>query len=256
MLSVGILTWNSPNTLRNTLTTYKTSGLLDASDDVFIVIQKSELQLEEKVVCDEFGLRSVLLPDNGKMGSGYKAIYENAKHEYLMLLENDWVIKADRDAVNYFFTNAGGFLSDGYDVVRGRSRSNPGWPNGAVSWFAHRPPEDILQGGPDYLSECMYWITDPELTFPNHIAKIDSIIPARNHGESWYTTTSKNCNHTNNPCIYKKSFYRDVILPYCVFGNSIEDQIHGIWAQQDYKCVFGFGVFTHERHDGFWRTEY
>lgn len=253
MLSIGILTWNSPNTLRHTLTTYKTSGLLDVSDDVFVVIQNSEKQIEEEVVCNDFGLRSILLPDNGRMGSGYKAIYENAKHEYLMLLENDWIINVDRDSINYFFTNAIDFLRNGYDVVRARSRSNPGWPNACVYWWSTSPPERIMREGPDYLSECMYWIADPELEFPDHISKIDSAIPARSHGESWYTTTSRNCNHTNNPCMYKKTFFHDTILPYCGFGNAIEDQIHDIWAKQDYKCVFGFGLFTHERHDGFWR---
>jgi len=216
-------------------------------------MQHSEKQLEEEAVCNDFGLRSVLLPDNGKMGSGYKAIYENAKHEYFMLLENDWVVNADRDSVNYFFTNAIDFLKNGYDVVRARSRSNPGWPNACIHWWGSSPPERIMNEGPDYLSESMYWISDPELTFPDHIAKIDSVIPARNPGETWYTTTSRNCNHTNNPCMYKKSFFRDAILPYCVSGNTIEDQIHSIWAKQEYKCVFGFGLFTHERHDGFWR---
>jgi hypothetical protein len=225
------------------------------SDDIFVVSQKSETQETEKQICDTFGLRFVALPDNGRMGSGYKAIYENAKYEYLMLLENDWTLNANRDSVNYFFTNAIDFLRNGYDVVRARSRSNPGLPNGAVAWFGHLPPEVILEHGPNYLSECMFWIADPELTFPDHIAKIDSVISARNPGETWYTTTSRNCNHTNQPCLYKKSFYRDVILPYCLFDKSIEDQIHNIWAQQDYKCVFGFGLFTHERHDGFWRNE-
>lgn len=254
MLSIGILTWNSPNTLRHTLTTYKASGLLDVSDDVFIVIQNSEKQLEEKAVCNDFGLRSILLPDNGKMGSGYKAIYENAKHEYLMFLENDWVVNSDRDSVDYFFTNAIHFLKNGYDVVRARSRSNPGIPNGAVTLFSHNPPEIMLSHFVDYLSETMYWIDDPELTFPDNIAKIDSVIPAKTRGQSWYTASSRNCNHTNNPCIYKKSFYRDVILPYCVFGSTIEDQIQQpMWAKQDYKCVFGVGLFTHERYDGFWR---
>jgi hypothetical protein len=255
MLSIGILTWNSPNTLRHTLTTYKTSGLLEVSDDVFVVIQNSEKQAEEEVVCNDFGLRSVLLPDNGRMGSGYKAIYENAKHEYLMLLENDWIINVDRDSINYFFTNAIDFLRNGYDVVRARSRSNPGLPNACVYWWSTSPPERIMNEGPDYLSECMYWIDDPELEFPDHIAKIDSVIPPSNHGEYWYTTTSRNCNHTNNPCIYKKTFFQNAILPYCVSGNAIEDQLHDIWAKQDYKCVFGFGLFTHERHDGFWRNE-
>ena len=262
MLSIGILTWNSPNTLRNTLTTYKETGLLDVSDDVFVVIQNSEKQSDEQTVCQEFGLRSVLLPDNGRMGSGYKAIHDNAKHEYLMLLENDWVVNADRGAVNYFFTNAVDFLRNGYDVVRARSRSTPGMPNAAVWWFGNSKPEDVLNttrpvNGVEYLSESIYWEEHPEIAFPNHISKIESAIPARTHGETWYTATSKNCNHTNNPCIYKKSFFRDAILPYCIFGKTIEDQIHDIWAQQDYKCVFGFGLFTHLRHDGFWRpSEY
>jgi glycosyltransferase involved in cell wall biosynthesis len=255
MISIGIHTWNAPITLERSLTTYKESALLEVSDDIFVVSQNSESQAAEKEICDKFGIKFIALPDNGRMGSGYNAIYENAKHEYLMLLENDWTLNADRDSVDYFFANAIEFLKNGYDVVRARSRSNPGVPNGAAAWFSHHPPEIILQHGPNYLSESMFWINDPESVFPDHISKVDSVIPARNHGESWYTATSDYCNHTNQPCIYKKSFYRDAILPYCVFGKSIEDQIHNNWAKQQYKCVFGFGLFTHERHDGFWRTE-
>ena len=262
MLSVGIHTWNAPITLERSLNTYKESGFLEISDDIFVVSQKSELQETEKEICDRFGIRFIALPDNGMMGSGYKAIYDNAKHEYLMLLENDWPINANRGSVSYFFVNAVEFLRNGYDVVRARSRENPGMPNAALWWFGKSKPEDVLKmtrpaNGLQYLSESIFWEEHPEIAFPNHISKIESAIPARTHGESWYTTTSKNCNHTNQPCIYKKSFFRDAILPYCVFGKTIEDQIRNAWATHEYKCVFGFGLFTHERHDGFWRpSEY
>ena len=55
-ISIGILTFSAPNNLVNTLTSSSRSGLLNLTDDVFVVINFSELQSEEEKVCTDFNL--------------------------------------------------------------------------------------------------------------------------------------------------------------------------------------------------------
>lgn len=244
-ISAGILTYYAPKTLHHTLSTYKSSGFMDLVDDLFVVIQKSDRQLEEKAVCEELGVRYVLMPDNGKMASGFKAIYENAHHGILLFLENDFTINTSKEDVLEFLLNSLYFLLDrDYDVVRGRSRNHAGEPNYALKWATESPDTFINNS---HLSECIYWEKHPEKIYPSKISKIT---PLKGH-DSWYTSSSKSCNYTNNPYLCRREFFKTEIYPHLVFGENIEDKFTSVWSQQDYKCVFGPGLFTHDRsYDG------
>ena len=71
MLSIGILTFNSPNTLYNSLLSYKSSGLLDFTDDVIVVIQPSHRSSEERKICEGFSIKKVIVnKTNTLMGGG------------------------------------------------------------------------------------------------------------------------------------------------------------------------------------------
>ena len=241
MLSIGILSYYSPKTLQYTFSTYKEAGLFELSDDIFAVLQKSDRQNQEKNVCESFGVRAICLPDNGHMGSGFKAIYENAHHEHVLFLENDFVIHASPKETKEFILNCVYFLeTKNMHVVRGRSRKNPGEPNYAY-YLSDRPPESLNDC--QHLSESIYWLEDPELVYPTKISRIDPIL-----GDAkWYTSLSKSCNYTNNPYACSKSFFEKAILPYTKFGCNIEGELTDIWSKQEYSCVFGPGLFTHNR---------
>lgn len=241
-ISAGILSYFAPKTLEHTLQSYKDSGFLDAVDDVFVVLQKSDRQTQEKEVCDAFGVRSVLLETNGRMASGFKAIYEHAKYDIILPLENDFAIYTTRDEVDSFLSNALYFIKEkGYDIVRGRSRANAGEPNWAVQYWKDESPHTFIHH--THLAECIYWEKDPELVYPS---KIQRILP-ENGSDAWYTTTSQSCHYTNNPFLCTKEFFSSAILPHLIDGENIEDRITGIWSKQSYKCVFGPGLFTHDR---------
>jgi len=244
MLSFGILTFNAPQTLENSLNSYKEKGLLDLSDDVFVVIQMSDRQAEEKAVCDSFGLRCILLPDNGRMAWGFKAIYENAKYDNIMFLENDFVINGARQDVIHFYKNVIYFLKiQKVDVVRGRSRKDPGFPNYAHMNLSHIDPSEFIND--KHLSECIYWVKDPELIYPSKISRIRALI--QNGFSSWYRSSSDSCNYTNNPYACSKTFFEQNILPHIKFGECLEDKMHYEWRHKNFKCVFGPGLFTHDR---------
>jgi GT2 family glycosyltransferase len=108
MLSIGILSHYAPNTLSKTLSSYK--SLFEITDDIFAVLQYSDKQKEEEKVCEEFQIRYISLSDNGIMGSGFKAIYENAKYDYILFLENDFEIDKNIN-VDDFINNSIHFLN-------------------------------------------------------------------------------------------------------------------------------------------------
>jgi len=242
MLSIGILTYNAPKTLEYTLNTYKKSGLVYLTDDLFVVIQESDKQPEEKNICDSFGLRCILLPDNGNMASGFKAIYENAKYEHLLFLENDFVINSNESDTKKFFENCLYFLTNmKYDYIRGRNRFDAGEPNYAYDNLKHICPSVFINHF--HLSESIYWLDNPELIYPS---KIERISPLKGE-EKWYKSTSKHCAYTNNPYLCSKGFFKENILPFLRFGSNIEDDLTKIWSERNHNCIFGPGLFTHYR---------
>lgn len=240
-ISAGILSYFAPKTLEHTLQSYKDSGFLDAVEDVFVVLQKSDRQAQEKEVCDSFGVRCVLLETNGRMASGFRAIYEYAKMDILLPLENDFAIYMTRDQVNSFLTNALYFLEKGYDYVKGRSRYTAGVPNYALDYWKDESPHTFVNHS--HLAECIYWVKDPELVYPSKIQRI----PPENGSDAWYLTTSASCNYTNNPFLCTKEFFARAILPHLVDGENIEDRLTPLWSKESYSCVSGPGLFTHDR---------
>ena len=250
-ISAGVLTYFAPKTLAYTLSTYRDSGFLRHVDDFFVVIQKSDRQEQERQVCETFKVRHILLPDNGHMASGFKAIYAAARNDVVLFLENDFIIREGSRSKEagaeteprHFLQNALHFLQSGYDYVKARSRFHAGEPNYALNF--HKAGNSIVEN--THLSESMYWDDHPEQTHPSKI----SALPAPYGNDTWYSASSKYCNYSNNPFFCTRSFFESEILPHLFYGENIEDRLTPIWALRNYKCVFGSGLFTHNRsYDG------
>ena len=244
-ISLGLLSYNAPDTLNQTLQTYKDSGLLDISNDVFAILQKSDKQDEEVKVCENYNIRFIKMPDNGKMASGFKAIYENANNEIVVFLENDFVNYSTKQESINFFKNSINFIENqNIDLIRARNRKNAGEPNNGIPMFKHIPQDEFKNNV--YLSECVYWIDDPEIIYPDKISRIKPLIG----DDKWYFSSSKSCGWTNNAFVTSKKFFKEAVLPHLSGSDNIEDSFTGIWVQQNYNCVFGPGLFTHYRLDG------
>jgi hypothetical protein len=244
-ISLGLLSYNAPDTLKHTLQTYKDSGLLDISNDIFAVLQKSDKQDEEVKVCENYKIRFIKMPDNGKMASGFKAIYENANNDIVVFLENDFVNYSTKQESIDFFNNSINFIKhQNIDLVRARNRKNAGEPNFGIPMFKHIPQDEFKYNV--YLSECVYWIDDPELVYPDQISRIKPLIG----NDKWYSSSSKSCGWTNNAFVTSKKFFKEAVLPHLSGSENIEDSFVGIWSKQNYNCVYGPGLFTHFRLDG------
>jgi len=85
-----------------------------------------------------------------------------------------------------------------------------------------------------HLLDSVHWL-DPAIEFPQFI----------NKSEDMFWTTSRYGNWTNNPCLYKKQFYLDVVRPFAGEGIGLEGNISKWWAEQQYKVGHNEGLFKH-----------
>jgi hypothetical protein len=240
MLSIGLVSYNAPKTLQNTLATYKESGLLKYSDDIFCVVQFSGKQLEEIDICHLFGIKYYILTENVGISGGLLYIYKLAKYEHVLFLENDFINLNNevytKKQLDFVMKN-----KDDYDYFKLRSRKNSGDPNYSVMCIS--PGEELEWKNIIYLADCIYWIENPDEKFGEYIKKISD-------DPKYYCCSSNYCNYSNNPFICSKDFFKNNILPFVTFNRTLELEIQTNWENKNYKCCFGDGIFTHVRFDG------
>lgn len=233
-ISVGILSWHSGQVLVDTLTTYYNNGLFDIVDDVTILFQ--EFNEQDYQIAKHFGLNVIGMNSNIGIGKAFIKLTENAKNDYVLVLEHDWNLIEDKETTYNTLQRSISAIEMGLDVVRLRHRKNPGFPHFS---FRHQGNEltyydEEIGATSPHLLDSVHWL-DPAEQFPDKI----------NKSEDMFWTTSRYGNWTNNPCLYKKQFYLDVVKPFAGDGIALEGNIGRWWVQQEYKVGHNEGLFMH-----------
>lgn len=237
MISVGILSYNSPITLKNTLQSYKYYGLLDITDDVFCVIQPSDKSFDEIKICSEFGLKYYLEDYNNMMLGGMKRVFNEAKYECVLWSENDFRIHTPKEEVIKIINYSKKLISKRIvDLVKIRSLKIPGHP--IETKDKYNKINDITKT--DY--SC-YFIDNPEIKYPKYIKKY-------NKNPRMLIMNSKHCGYTNNCFITSKKFFNEIILKNSKGNPHIEPDIDKVWSDLDLKVGISDGFLTHVRLDG------
>lgn len=237
-ISVGILSWKSDQTLKNTLESYKNKGFFDIVDDVTLLFQ--EVCENDINIANEYKLPFIALSENSGIGNAFSLLANNAKNENILLLEHDWEL-IENKKLTFDRLNSGiELLNSGYNCIRYRHRKNPGFPLfGLVhkgEELNHFDPIIDLEGA--HLFDSVHWVENPEKQFS------DKIFKYQNH----FITTSRWSNFTNNPCLYKKDFYMNAIEPFKDKGSlydGLESNISYWWARQNFNIAWGEGLFKH-----------
>jgi len=234
-LSIGILSWNSGQTLVDTLFTYHTNGLFNIVKDVTLLFQ--EITEQDKKIAHHFNLPYLGLNSNVGIGKGFLQLTQNAKTSNILLLEHDWHLIEDVQTT-YNRLSSGLDLLQEFDVIKYRHKSNPGYPLFSRNVYKGNELEhydnEIGLISP-HLLESTHWIENPATQFPDKIQQ---------QGE-YFTTTSRWSNWTNNPCMFKKDFYIKTVTPYAGEGIGLEGNIAKWWSRQNFKIAHGNGLFTH-----------
>jgi hypothetical protein len=235
-ISVGILAWHSDQTLINTLFSYHQNGLLDIVNDINILFQ--EITDEDKQIANHFSLPYIGLNENIGIGKAFIELTKNAKTENILLLEHDWILIEDKETTYNRLNSGLDLLKKGYTTIKYRHRKQPGYPLFTQAPYQgnelnHYDKEiDLIS---PHLLESLHWL-EPADYFPDKIQK----------EKEYFITTSRWGNWTNNPCMFKKQFYLDVVSQFAGNGIELEGKISAWWARQDFKVAHGEGLFKHE----------
>lgn len=233
-LSIGILAWNSGQTLVNTLQTYFDQHMLHYVNDVAILFQ--EVSAEDIRIAEHFNIPYIPMKENIGIGEAFIKLTENAGTENVMILEHDWKLIEPEDVAIDRLKSGIEMLNNGYDCIRYRHRKNPGHPHFSKKyngkWLDYYDP--LMKCKSPHLLDSCHWL-ESDKEFPDKIQK---------NGE-YFTTTSRYGNWTNNPCMYKKDFYLNVVSKFTGSGTDLEGNISEWWANQKYKVAQGNGLFCH-----------
>lgn len=238
-ISIGILSWKSNETLRNTLNSYKKNGLFDIVDDVVLFFQ--EISEEDRKLAMEYDIPFISSDENIGIGNAFIKLAEALKEKNILLLEHDWELTEDIKTTFLELKQGIELLDKEYDCVRLRSVKNPGHP--LYSQDVYKGNElnhydssmDLMS---PHLFECRHWISNVDEVFPDKIKKENN----------YFTTTSRWSNFTNNPCLYKKNFYISNISPFSKKGSlydGLESNVSYWWGRQDFKIAWDKGLFKH-----------
>ena len=235
-LSIGILSWHSTTTLRNTLESYKKNGLLDLTDDITIFFQ--ETVEEDFVIANDYGIKVLASVYNMGIGRANLELAKRAKYRDLLLLEHDWELVEDKETTYRRLLQGLSWLGNNIHFVRYRHRKQPGYPLFTQPVYQgneleHYDPEIGLKA--PHLLDCIHWIEKPEEMFPDKIYK----------WKDWYGSKSRWGNWTNNPGMFRTNFYIETVKDFVGDGIQLEGNISKWWARQDFNVVHGEGLFKH-----------
>ena len=233
-ISIGILAWNSGQVLVDTLETYHKNGLFEMVNDTTILFQ--EFSQQDYEIAKHFGLDFIGETNNIGIGQGFIRLTENAQSDYVLVLEHDWNLIEDKETTYRRLLNSVNAIQLGLDVVRLRHRKEPGHPHFSFRYQGRELEyyDDEIECTSPHLLDSLHWC-EPDIEFPEQIEKI---------GDMFYTT-SRYGNWTNNPCLYKKEFYLNIVKPFAGEGIGLEGNISKWWAQQNYGVAHGEGLFKH-----------
>jgi len=233
-ISIGILSWHSGQVLVDTLTTYYENGLFDMVNDTTILFQ--EFNEQDYQITKHFGLDCIGLTNNIGIGKAFIKLTENAQTDNVLVLEHDWNLIENAETT-YDRLKSGLELLDGnIDVVRYRHRYQPGNPHFSFQYQGRELEyyDSEIECTSPHLLDSVHWC-NPKESFPEHIGQ---------SGE-YFLSTSRYGNWTNNPCLYKKQFYLDIVKQFAGDGIALEGNISKWWAKQSYGVAHGEGLFKH-----------
>jgi hypothetical protein len=237
-ISVGILSWNSGQTLIDTLFSYYQNGLLDIVKDVTILFQ--EITDEDRQIANHFGINYIGSDENIGIGKAFIKLTENSQTENILLLEHDWKLIETSKTVHTRVTSGVELLNQGFNFIKYRHRKYPGYPLYSQKAYQgnelNHYDESIGLISP-HLLDSIHWLSNPDELFPDKIQKLNE----------YFITTSRWGNWTNNPGLFKKDFYLQVVNNFIDNQDLLlEPSISKWWAHQDFKVAQGEGLFKHE----------
>jgi len=239
-ISVGILSWGSNQSIRNTLEMCRKNRLFDLVEETIIFFQ--EATSDDRLLAKEYGLQAIFSEENVGIGKAFYKLAEVSNQEFLLLLEHDWELVEGSRNTEKELKAAIELLRGGYDCIRLRHRFKYGYPHYSINRYKGKELDyydDWIKLDHPHLLDAVHWVKKPHEKWPDKIG----------FEKGFFTANSRYANWTNNPCLYRKNFYLDVAKDYLGGGIDLEEKISYWWARQGFKVAQGNGLFKHSDKD-------
>lgn len=229
-----MLSWNSSDTLDETIKTYQKEGLFDMVNDVTILFQ--EFNISDYDVARKYNVNLIGQNSNIGIGNAFIKLVNNSQTENVLLLEHDWNLIESKETTYQRLKEGLEFLNEGYTCVRYRHRKTPGYPHFSFQYIGKELTyfDKKMGYNSPHLLDSLHWM-EPDVSFPDKIEKEGN----------YFVTTSRYANWTNNPCLYRKEFYLNNVKPFVGTGIDLEENISKWWIEQNLKVAQGEGLFKH-----------
>jgi len=257
-ITLAVLTWNSPTTLKGTLDSYKKHGLLEM---VHSMVYFQERKPEDDELAKKYGIDEVLgTSENVGVLNAFVEIMKHVKTKYFILAEDDFLLIHGKDKTRRIIDDCMKLFEE-KDVkyIRLRDRKNPGSPLYSRDEIGVPDEELTKYDYSDYThkAEVVHF-----LDHPDHVIKhVFTPFHPPEFNYTWYTCDFKDYHWSANIYIAETKFLTDVVVPILAEHkrnmNNDWNKYHGIeplmWKHIDklygYRLATGEGLFKHERVD-------
>ena len=250
-ITMYILCWKSPRTIKNTLESYKKRNLIKHLN---VVMYFQERDDKSDALAAEYGIPTVMgTNDNIGILHAFIHMIKATTTPYFILSECDFELVEDEKSVS-------DVLSDAMKLIRGknvklvklRHRKYPGDP--LTSMFG-KSKDHKFEENYRYKLETLHLLDSPEKAFPNSFTIVDK----PEYNRRWYICNFNDNAWSNNVFIADTKWMKDVIVPVLetnlktLGGNVDFNKLHGAESilttsiLNEYLLAAGDGLFTHNR---------
>jgi beta-1,4-mannosyl-glycoprotein beta-1,4-N-acetylglucosaminyltransferase len=231
-VGLAILSHNRPAVLNQTLKSYKEKKFFDFFDEKIILLQEN--LPETRNVAEKYELEIYSTEENIGIGLGNNYLIDKLNTDYFIICQDDFVLIEDNfrsqilESISLIEKNI-------INCARMRNICNPGEP----CYGSNRLPFPEGNLPLTHISDILYknYIIYPEKKYGEIFKK---------YNENTYIISSKYANYTENPCVYKREWYKNNLYELNkVDGKKAENNIQNIWEKNEYMIGMGRGIFSH-----------
>ena len=256
--SIGILSWQGYDSLKNSLISYDKNGLSKLTSEKFICLP--EYNREGIKISKRFNYEPILIRENIGILGGFKELAKQMPKGPILLLENDLeLIENQKITFNQIKQSIHNLYKHNAIQVRLRSRLDPGEPFVGVIKYKKYWSNNFFSPIKRFfrpnkanklIGTSIYSIQNPEIRHPKYIKKLS---------DGFYLVPSSTLNWANLAILVDRDSYLKIIInkaeqtksnKYINGFKNIEIELNNKWwRDKNFNLIITNGLFKHLRVD-------
>ena len=245
-ITLAILSYKSPLTIKNTLESYRKNGLLDL---VNTIIYFQEITDENKALAKEYNIVYMGTSANIGIDRAFMELVNATKTPYMIYAECDFELIHNKEETYKVLDDTINLIkNDNVSLIKLRDKENPGVPNYASDIFKEQYLNN--QENFPYKIEAFSFLDNPEKVYPN-------IYTTKQYNYKWYILSSIHSVWSNQTFIAKVDWLKKVPLE--IIKKNLNNNSDNKFSKLEnimldpsivpYNVATSIGLFKHNRLD-------